>query len=259
MRHIRFAVLILGLCLIWTQGRVCWGEEEGKSDLDKILQKLSDSHKGVKTLILKGTYVQDLAYMPKGSTKKGTVEIWFEKPRSARVITKLGGYRSLSMSDGKTIWFFNSVPGVGPGGKPRSSVRKQDLKLIRADEGPDMDVIPSAARIGLDDFFFARLYAKESKWVEFKLEKEGKLRKEKVYVISASKREDLPKAGLEPTFRFWVGMKDGMIKKIEQVKLHGRGTTSLTYTEVKVNEPILESVLTFTPPPGMKIRTVPVG
>jgi len=263
MKRIRLGGLILLACIFVLQGQVCWGQqkEEKKAglNLNKILKELSKSSKDIETLILKGTYVQDLQYMPKGGVKNGTIEIWFEVPIRARVVTKLGSFSVVSINDGEMLWYISTSPFGGAQARARPMVMKKSLASIPAPFQPVLQIPPGGAHMKISDFVFPRMYKKFEKVYEFTLKGKKKLWGNEVYLVSAlpkvpegKKAED---EGILPVpWSVWFDAKSGIIRRIRIPGGEEGGTISVNYREVEVNKKIPETMITFNPLPGLEVR-----
>lgn len=81
------------------------------------------------------------------------------------------------------------------------------------------------------------------------------------YIVEGTVKEEALKdldpsgaAGMTPSkIRVALGTEDGFIRKLEQINANGKSFLTMTFSTIKINPPIDDSVFRYTPPEGANV------
>ena len=168
----------------------------------------------------------------------------FKKPDKMRmeIVTNIGPVKmkEFHISNGKIIWVYQPLMNV---------VNKTDLEQMAAALGKKPEDCQSGniARPlnGFDPGSISYLGIKKSDEIDTYM-----------FEGSASSQGMQKTSLIQGKMLVWIGVKDGLLRKLVVIDWTGKETMSQVYKNVKLNIDIDDSLFEFIPPEGVKITDV---
>ena len=233
----QFRALALGIFLYWGMSSIAmdlsinhvFAQDKVTQDMIEHLEQLmeaTDSYRADVTSIVEGR--KGATYHTKGKFKFKWPRMRWQKNWRVKDNKVLG----VSISNGKFKWLY--IPRV-------NAVLKYELKTLDED----------AQKKG---WFSADVLDEASLKYGGKEQLEG----EEVYMIEGEPSALIKHENPEPpgTTRFYIGAKDGIMRKIVTYNPEGRETGSQIFSNIRIDPSISDKDFEFDPPEGTQIHEV---
>ncbi|MCE5249027.1 outer membrane lipoprotein carrier protein LolA [bacterium] len=214
---------------------------------DTVEQRIAALEAKAKTIT---SYQADMAMTidMMGQKMVSTGICYFKKPRLSRIENDMDmgtmKMKQIIVSDGKMLW--TSQPAM-------KMVAKIDLEKVTAAVGEDAASDKAAGDVAEPFKSFDR--------ASITFVRKDKVGGKDVYVFRGNPQmKNMEKMPVKISkIESWVGVEDGLVRKMVMIGEDDKEMMSQTYTNVKINVAIDPAIFVFTPPEGAQIMDMTEG